>query len=239
MEHLTSIVGNKLVSFFETREEAESENVSILQKFNTIAASLLKQMHASLGVNDMQMLLPLVESGSDSLLRQMYNHVHKHEKAFYYQEGTFFKAGPIVPVNKVSSLSTESEAAVWKYVRRLFYLSKVYIRNSPLGSLPYAGFITKLLPSGLNINTFLKTQCEKAMKNPQAALSGMIEVAKETMDRTGMTTTEIASMGKQMLRTHLGEDVATSIEPMLAAAEQKMSTTLKSSNKKTTAKGKE
>lgn len=227
MQSVAKIVSAKLVTYFEQREEAESNNVAILTKFNSIALSLVRQMNASLGLQDYQLLEPLLESGADTVCRQLNEHVLAHEKEFYYQDTSFFSKGPIIPVNKVSTLSASSEAAVWKFIRRLYYLSKQYLANSPLGSLPYADFIRKLLPANFQLNRFLKEQCEKAADNPHAALSAIMEMTSSAMEKSGMSPDKLASLAKTMVAQHVPSEELKNIAPLIKTLETKVNTIAK------------
>lgn len=220
MNTLVDMAGSKMIDYFETREAAELKNVDILNRFNAMFLSLCKQINSSIGLEDAQLLLPLLEKNENGTLLRFHKHCRAMVKPFFYGDAAFFTTGPIVPVQKLTTLSSESQQAVWRFTRRLYYLAMVYVRNQPLGGLPGSAMIASFLPKDFKINTFCKNKCREVMKNPSEAMGSMWKAASETFSKAGYSVGDLKQMAQSAIATHLGPGVMEDLKPVLSQLEE-------------------
>ena len=219
MKSLVSIMASRMSSFCEEREMKETNATAMNKKFNKLAHSLCTQIHDRLGLQDSVNILSALEMEGESMdykiLIAMHKHTCENEKAFFFQEDSYFNSGPFVPVNKVSTLSNESSEAVWKYLRRLFYYACEYVSAKPIMQAPFADAIIAFLPPDFKMFGFLRGICDTAAKDPDAAVKMCMEFIQDMVAKTGISKEQFGLMSKGYIDNNLGKDGAAQVTPFL------------------------
>ena len=224
MQGIVKAVSAKLSTYFEQKvDEAEGNEKNVTQ-FNRMALSLAEQLHNRLGLNQAEIVIPTLKKDTKGvdLLKAYYTHCEKHIRLFFYEEDEFFNKCPLKPVNKVSSLSKESATVVWKFVRRLYYLAKIYLRNSPIDSIPYSPIIRQFLPPTFDLNKFMVEACTKASKDPKEAIAHILDFIRGALKKTGIDKNSFGGMSSMFLSKNVGQEGQQQLAPLIGMVSESL-----------------